>query len=85
MFSTSIRYSLNQGLSWEKYKFIKSNEHPIRISDIDTKPGGISSKFILRGLYPSDYNKEVIVHLDFTSAFDGECKYKNLIIKITLC
>ncbi|CAI2174094.1 5724_t:CDS:10 [Funneliformis geosporum] len=69
-----VFYSLNEGYSWQEYKFLKSNEQPIRIFDIEIKPGGLSSKFILRGLLPSDYNKEVIVHLDFTNAFVRNCK-----------
>ncbi|CAG8513439.1 13693_t:CDS:10 [Funneliformis mosseae] len=39
-----VIYSLNEGDSWQEYKFLKNKEKPIRIIDIDIKPGGLSSK-----------------------------------------
>ncbi|PKY15605.1 Oligoxyloglucan reducing end-specific cellobiohydrolase, partial [Rhizophagus irregularis] len=68
-----ILYSLNEGLSWQEYKFIKVGEQPIRVFDIDTMPGGLSSKFILRGLNPSRGGEEVVVHLDFSHIFTRTC------------
>ncbi|GBB91648.1 hypothetical protein RclHR1_01900013 [Rhizophagus clarus] len=68
-----ILYTLNEGISWQEYKFIKVGEQPIRIFDIDTMPGGVSSKFILRGYNPSRNNEEVVVHLDFSHIFTRTC------------
>jgi len=36
-------------------------------------PGGLSSKFILRGFNPSRINEEVVVHLDFSHIFIKTC------------
>ncbi|RIA92294.1 hypothetical protein C1645_765456 [Glomus cerebriforme] len=69
-----VLYSLNEGTSWQEYKFTKVGEQSIRVIDIDTMPGGLSSKFILRGFNPSRFNEEVVVYLDFSNIFTGKCK-----------
>ncbi|CAG8706046.1 26310_t:CDS:10, partial [Dentiscutata erythropus] len=62
----------DQGLNWVDYQVTES-KNLIKFHDIATSPGGLSSKFILRGRYMGSFDKEVIVFLDFTGILPEKC------------
>ncbi|CAJ0872512.1 7336_t:CDS:10 [Entrophospora sp. SA101] len=66
-----VLYSFDEGQSWSEFKF---STELVRVRDIATVPGGISRRFILRGSPQNNYNKEVIIHLNFEGKLSRKCK-----------
>ncbi|CAG8518000.1 12256_t:CDS:10 [Gigaspora margarita] len=52
-------YSFNEGGSWQEYDLTQSKER-VKVYDITAYPSDVSSKFLLRGSYESNWSKEVI-------------------------
>lgn len=63
-----VHYSLDDGASWEDYKF---SEDEIMINDITTVPSDNARNFLLWGKKGSDL---VTINLDFTGLTDVKCK-----------
>ncbi|KAI8364623.1 hypothetical protein BD560DRAFT_165544 [Blakeslea trispora] len=65
-----VRYTTNEGLTWNTYEFAKRGEKVI-IEDIITQPDGTSQKYVLFGL---KNGKTTAYHLDFSSLHPTKCK-----------
>ena len=68
-----IYYSLDDGKTWEKYKFTDKGEEMI-ISDISTLPSDTSRNFLLWGRRADQKGDIATVNLDFTGLTDKQCK-----------
>lgn len=68
-----VLYSLDEGISWNEYKFIGPGESKLRVNEIVTVPKDTSRKFILFG--HQDRREELVaVHLDFTAITSRKCE-----------
>lgn len=66
-----VKYSLNEGLSWNEYSF----GEPMRVRSIVTVPEDTSRKFILFGQTSSGGENTVAVHLDFSKITVTKCEW----------
>lgn len=69
--TNAVKYSLDEGLTWEEYKF---SEDQMKIEDIATIPSDQSRKFILTGKAPrKEGDKSIAIQIDFTGLTDRKC------------
>lgn len=69
--TTSVFYTLNEGIDWIEYPF---TEKPFTVASISTVPSDKSRNFILWGK-ESDNGKEIAtINLDFTGLTDKRCE-----------
>lgn len=66
-----ILFTLDQGLHWNTYTFGER----LRVQTIQTVPQDTSRRFFLIGQRPSDHDKSVLIHLDFSSVLARKCEY----------
>ncbi|BEI81872.1 hypothetical protein CcaverHIS002_0210320 [Cutaneotrichosporon cavernicola] len=66
-----ILFSIDQGLSWNTYTFGER----LRVQTIQTVPQDTSRRFFLIGQRPSDKDRSVLIHLDFSHVFTRRCDY----------
>lgn len=66
-----ILFSVDQGLNWNTYTFGER----LRVQTIQTVPQDTSRRFFLIGQRPSDKERSVLVHLDFSSVLSRKCVY----------
>ncbi|KAL9078519.1 MAG: hypothetical protein Q9157_002575, partial [Trypethelium eluteriae] len=67
-----IYYTLDQGESWQKYKF--SDEGEVIVSDISSVPSDMSRNFLLWGKEAGSNGDLVTVNLDFTGLTNKQCE-----------
>jgi hypothetical protein len=66
-----LYYSLNEGRSWNEYKF---SEDLVSVDDIATVPSDTSRKFVLFGRPPArEGSKTFAIEVDFTGLTDRKC------------
>ena len=68
--TNDIRYTLNEGATWETYKFA---DEPMPIFDLTTAPSDTSRKFVLWGKPTGQGAKLATIQLDFTGLTDTRC------------
>ncbi|TPX50780.1 hypothetical protein SeLEV6574_g00711 [Synchytrium endobioticum] len=73
-----IKYSLDEGLTFQDFKITEADESKLRITHVITEPEATTGHFVLFGR-PADAGlfswKTVAVHLDFSGAHGGKmCK-----------
>ncbi|ANB12962.1 Pep1p [Sugiyamaella lignohabitans] len=66
-----LYYSLNEGASWNEYKF---SDDLVKVDDIATVPSDTSRKFVLFGRPPAKEGaKSFAIQVDFTGLTDRKC------------
>lgn len=65
-------YSFNEGGSWQEYNLTQSKER-VKVYDITAYPSDVSSKFLLRGSYESNWSKEVLIYIDLSAKLPKKC------------
>ncbi|KAI8370594.1 uncharacterized protein BYT42DRAFT_617135 [Radiomyces spectabilis] len=70
--TNSVKYTTNEGLSWNVYEFAKKNEK-VKVDDIITQPDGTSQKYVLFGTERGT-GKYVGYHIDFSAIHPTKCK-----------
>ena len=66
-----VLYTTDEGLTWSEHVF----ESTLRITSIQTVPDDTSRRFILMGMRQNEPSKSVLVHLDFSSITQQQCKW----------
>ena len=69
-----VIYSMDEGLTWSEYVF----EQTIRVRTIQTVPMDTSRRFIILGTRPSEPEKSILVHLDFSAITQKKCTSRRL-------
>ncbi len=71
--TNEVFYSINEGQTWESYRFTEDNNKKMVISDISTVPSDESQNFLLWGQFEDDDRTVTTVNLDFTGLRDRQC------------
>jgi hypothetical protein len=73
-----LKYSWNTGKNWATYTFA---ERPIRVTELSTRPGSTSTRFIIIGVDVSEDGnnaaadaQQVVVQVDFSQLEPRKCK-----------
>ena len=67
----SILYSLDDGKTWNEFKFIDS---PLKINDLATVPTDTARKFLLFTENPKDSHDTLAICIDFTNIHERQCQ-----------
>ncbi|RKP09905.1 hypothetical protein THASP1DRAFT_13625, partial [Thamnocephalis sphaerospora] len=71
-----LNYSWNTGKDWTAYRF---SDRPIRVTELTTRPGSTSTRFILVGLEVTDDAKgpedtqQIVIQVDFSQLEPRKC------------
>ena len=71
--TTQISYSLDEGRTWQDYRFIDDAGKKMRVSDISTVPTDNSRNMLLWGQFEGEERRLSTVNLDFTGLHDRMC------------
>ena len=66
-----IVFSTDEGLSWKEFSFGMN----LRVKSIQTVPDDTSRRFMLIGTRPSEPEKSILVHLDFSAITQQKCEW----------
>eukprot|EP01017_Pseudomicrothorax_dubius_P033038 TRINITY_DN4383_c0_g1_i5.p1 TRINITY_DN4383_c0_g1~~TRINITY_DN4383_c0_g1_i5.p1 ORF type:complete len:268 (+),score=51.92 TRINITY_DN4383_c0_g1_i5:110-913(+) len=66
--TTTLKYSWNEGLTWDTFEFSKE---PVEVEDIVIEPTSTGERFILHGM--TTRGRGIIVALDFSSLHKRTC------------
>lgn len=67
----SISYSLDEGETWNDFKFAKS---PIQVLDLATVPSDTSRKFLIFGHTNDDKKNTISYSIDFSNIYKRQCQ-----------
>ncbi|KAK9376432.1 uncharacterized protein V1513DRAFT_463072 [Lipomyces chichibuensis] len=66
----TLRYTLNEGQSWESFTFF---EEMVEVYDISTVPSDTSRKFLIHARRADEPGKTWLIQVDFTRTRDVQC------------
>ncbi|KAI3402982.2 VPS10 [Candida oxycetoniae] len=67
----TLLYSLNEGKSWNEYKF---SDNKVRVLDLATVPTDTSRKFLIFAAHPKDIRDTLSFSIDFTNIYSRQCQ-----------